>query len=153
MKWLKLFTHPGDTLPAVLREHRGQIRIESGDGVSTADTLHFGRDNAGTMEWVDLTAGGGGGGGSVTAVALSPSPSLGSIPAYDGSFTITDASLSSSKRVLVWQVPNGDDDELEMDTITATAAVPTAGSVSVYWQAQPGPVSGTQAFNYLVMDT
>ena len=60
MNWLKLFTHPGNVLPSVLREHRGQIRIESGDGVSTADTLHFGRDNAGTMEWVDLTAGGGG---------------------------------------------------------------------------------------------
>ena len=60
MNWLKLFTHPGKVLPTALREHRGQIRIESGDGATTADTLHFGRDNAGTMEWVDLTAGGGG---------------------------------------------------------------------------------------------
>lgn len=153
MKWLKLFTHPGDTLPAVLREHRGQIRIESGDGVSTADTLHFGRDNAGMMEWVDLTAGGGGGGGSVTATSVSPSPSLGSLPAYDGTFTIMDAALNSSKRVLVWQVPSGDADELEMDQITALAATPGAGSVAVYWQAIPGPVVGTQAFDYLVMDT
>lgn len=56
MNWLRLYTHPGKVLPAIMREHRGQMRIVTGDGVATADTLHFGRENAGLMEWIEFLA-------------------------------------------------------------------------------------------------
>jgi hypothetical protein len=55
--FLKLMRRPpADALPTFEPiAHRGQVRVLTGDDATTADKLYFGRDNAGTGEWTELT--------------------------------------------------------------------------------------------------
>lgn len=77
----------------------------------------------------------GGGGGSITTVEAD----LGSAPAWRGKFTITDASISASSKVAVWQAPGPYTgkgtraDEAEMDPIWCVAS-PGSGQATVYWR-------------------
>lgn len=84
----------------------------------------------------------GGGGGSATTVETD----TGSTPKHYGKFTITDAGISATSKVLCWQAPGpytgkgtsaGSTDEATMDPIKVTAVVPAAGSAVVYWETHP----------------
>lgn len=80
---------------------------------------------------------GGGGGGSATEVEVD----LGA-PAWRGRFTITDAGIATTSKVLVWQAPGPYTgkgtraDEATMDAITAIAT-PASGSATVDWHTEP----------------
>jgi hypothetical protein len=56
--FIRFFRRPPVTsLPAFQAvTHRGQVRMLTGDGSTTRDKLYFGRDRAGTGEWVELLA-------------------------------------------------------------------------------------------------
>lgn len=66
---------------------------------------------------------------------------LGSSATWRGTFTITDASISSTSKVIVLQAPGPYTgkgtraDEAEMDQITCIA-FPGTGSATVYWRTQ-----------------
>ena len=81
---------------------------------------------------------GGGGGGTATVVETD----VGSKPVFAGKFTITDAGITSSSKILVFQhhgpyTGKGTRaDEADMDPITATAT-PGTGSAVVRWQTVP----------------
>lgn len=81
----------------------------------------------------------GGGGGSATTVEVD----LGTTPVFRGKFTITDAAISASSKVLAWQAPGPYTgkgtraDEAEMQPVQVIAVAPGSGSAVVHWQTPP----------------
>jgi hypothetical protein len=79
---------------------------------------------------------GGGGGGSATTVEVD----LGATAKTSGKFTITDASILTTSKVLAWQAPGPytgkgtRPDEAEMQPVQVIAVEPAAGSAVVKWQ-------------------
>jgi hypothetical protein len=84
-------------------------------------------------------AGTSGGGGAATTVE----PLLASTATFRGSFTITDAAISATSKVLVWQAPGPYDgkgvrtDEAELTRIDIQSVTPAAGSALVRWETPP----------------
>lgn len=84
-------------------------------------------------------AGGGGGGGSATTVEVN----LAATATWRGSFTITDAAITGTSKVLCWQAPGPYTgkgtraDEAELQPVKVTAVTPAAGSATVYWETPP----------------
>lgn len=87
-------------------------------------------------------AGAAGSGAAATVVEVN----LGATPVTQGSFTITDAAISASSKVLIWQAPGPYTgkgtraDEAEMDEFPKMTVVPAAGSASVRWSSKLGLV-------------
>jgi hypothetical protein len=81
---------------------------------------------------------GGGGGASATTVEVN----LGSL-AFQGKFTITDAAISATSKVLCWQAPGPYTGkgtlpgEEVLAPIVVTSAVAAAGSAAITWQTPP----------------
>lgn len=79
----------------------------------------------------------GGGGASATIVEVN----FGSTPVGRGRFTITDAGIGASSKVLVWQAPGPYTgkgtraDEAEMEPIKVVVSYPAAGSAVVVWES------------------
>lgn len=84
-------------------------------------------------------SGGGGGGGTATTVEVD----LGSTAKWTGKFTITDAGISGTSKVLCWQAPGpytgkgARADEAELQPVQVIAVEPGAGSAVVKWQTPP----------------
>jgi len=119
---------------------------------------------AGTTSWETPTA------GSVSATTVEVS--LGSALVWQGKFTITDAAISSTSKVLLWQAPGPytgkgsalSADEGTMDPLLITAVIPATGSATVHWKhalglrpvsfpnpsAAAGRVKGNFKFSYLI---
>lgn len=84
---------------------------------------------------------GGGGGGSATTVEVN----LGSAPNayFQGKFTITDAAISPTSKVLCWQAPGPYTgkgtraDEADAAPVSVIAVEPGTGSAVVKWQTPP----------------
>ncbi len=82
---------------------------------------------------------GSGGGGSATTVEVD----LGSTATWRGKFTITDASIGASSKVLCWQAPGPYTgkgtlaDEAELAPVQVIAVEPAAGSAIVKWATPP----------------
>lgn len=82
---------------------------------------------------------GGGGGGSATTVEVD----IGATPKFTGKFTITDAGISATSKVLCWQAPGPYTgkgtraDEAEMQPVQVIAVEPATGSAVVKWQTPP----------------
>ena len=54
-KRVPISRNPTETsLPTIQETNRGELRVLSGDGVTTTDKLMFGRNRAGTTEWIDV---------------------------------------------------------------------------------------------------
>jgi hypothetical protein len=90
---------------------------------------------------------------------------LGSTPAWQGKFTITDAAILSTSKLLVWQAPGpytgkgARADEAALAPIRITHVEPAAGSAVVHWRSveshnpitlmgmmvQVGSASGTES--------
>lgn len=85
------------------------------------------------------TVAGGGGGGSATTVEVD----LGSTPKWTGKFTITDAGISGTSKVLCWQAPGPYTgkgtraDEAELQPVSVISVEPGSGSAVVKWQTPP----------------
>jgi hypothetical protein len=79
---------------------------------------------------------GGGGGASATTVEKD----LGSTPVFRGTFSITDAAISGTSKVLVWQAQGPytgkgtQASDAEMDRVEIAYVQPAAGSALVGWQ-------------------
>lgn len=79
-------------------------------------------------------------GASVTTVEKD----LGSTAAFRGSFTITDAAIVASSKLLVWQAPGPYTgkgtraDEAEAQPVSVVSVEPGSGSALVRWQTPPG---------------
>lgn len=99
---------------------------------------------------ITISASGGGGGASWTEGEVD----FGTTPRRDQQFTITDASISSSSKVIVIEsgkiatgrVASGD---AQWDSVSF-AALPASGTATVYATANPGPVVGRRKFQYTV---
>jgi hypothetical protein len=99
---------------------------------------------------ITISATGGGGGTTWTEGEVD----FGSKPIYDTVFTIIDASISSTSKIVVEQsgkvatgrVASGDG---AWDSISYTA-LPGTGSAQVWAKASPGPVVGKRKFQYTV---
>lgn len=109
-------------------------RGDSGSGDPQEITLGTNLSMSGTT----LNASGGGGGSSATTVEVS----LGT-PKCCGRFTITDAAISSTSKVMCWQAPGPYTgkgtraDEAEAQPVQVIAVSPATGSAVVYWQTPP----------------
>jgi len=85
------------------------------------------------------TGAAGGGGGSATTVEVD----LGATLKWSGTFTITDAAITSTSKVLCWQAPGPYTgkgtraDEAQMQPVQVIATFPATGSALVYWQTPP----------------
>jgi len=68
---------------------------------------------------------------------------LGSTPRTSGKFTITDAAISATRKVMVWQAPGPYTgkgtlaDEAAMQPVNIVAVVPASGSCVVHWETPP----------------
>lgn len=88
--------------------------------------------------WIDVI-GAGSGGFSATTVEVN----LGSSPVFRGKFTITDAGISATSKVLCWQAPGPYTgkgtraDEAEAQPVEIISVEPASGSATVYWQTPP----------------
>lgn len=64
-------------------------------------------------------------------------------PRFQGRFTITDAAISTTSKVLCWQAPGPYTgkgtraDEAAMQPVSVVAVVPASGSAEVHWQTPP----------------
>ena len=98
------------------------------------------------------TPGQNGADGSDGALSVSEAEvDFGASPVYDKSFTITDASVAASSKIIAVQSGSAatgrDADENELDSLILRC-VPASGSFTVYAKAIPGPVSGKYKINY-----
>lgn len=81
----------------------------------------------------------GGAGASATTVEID----LGATARCEGRFTITDAAIEATSKVICWQAPGPYTgkgmraDEAAMQQIAVVAVNPAAGSATVYWQTPP----------------
>ena len=82
-------------------------------------------------------------GGSGTPTATTVEVNLGATAKTSGKFTITDATIGPSNKVLVWQAPGPYTskgtraDEAEMQAINVIAVEQAAGNAVVKWQTPP----------------
>jgi hypothetical protein len=80
-----------------------------------------------------------GGGGSATTVEVN----LGSTAIFEGRFTITDAAITATSKILCWQAPGPYTgkgtraDEAAMQPVVVTAVEPGSGSATAYWHTPP----------------
>lgn len=71
---------------------------------------------------------------------------LGSTPITQGSFTITDAAITSSSKIIIWQAPGPYTgkgtraDEAEMDEFPKLTAYPGSGTATVRWSSKIGVI-------------
>jgi hypothetical protein len=146
----------GDPHPQYLTVAEGDAAYQPLDGDLTAiaaltgtNTIYY-RSAANTWTAVviganltfsggTLSASGGGGGGSATTVEVN----LGSAMVFQGKFTITDAAITATSKVLCWQAPGPYTgkgtlaDEAVMQPVQVIAVVPGSGSAVVHWQTPP----------------
>jgi hypothetical protein len=91
-----------------------------------------------------------GGGASLLQTALD----FGAAPVFAKTFTFAHAGAALGQKVIM--IAAGEmagalsADEMEMDGLTASARVVSAGTISATILANPGPVSGLRNFNYLI---
>lgn len=81
----------------------------------------------------------GGGGGAATTIEVN----LGTTPRTSGKFTITDAAIGASSKVLAWQAPGpytgkgSRADEAELAPVIVVSVEPAVGSAVVKWETPP----------------
>lgn len=108
----------------------GDVTLSQGANVTLTQT---GQDIA-------IASSGGGGGGTATTVEVD----LGSTPVWQGKFTITDAAITGTSKVLCWQAPGPYTgkgtraDEAEMDPLEIIAVEPASGSAVAKWRHAQG---------------
>ena len=93
----------------------------------------------------------GGGGGGFTGVEVEID--FGSIAVWDATFTITDATISATSKIIITHSGNAatgkEADENEMDNLVCTPR-PTAGSFDLFCSGVPGAVEGKFKLFYAV---
>jgi hypothetical protein len=81
----------------------------------------------------------GGGGGSATTIEVNVSATA----TWRGKFTITDAAITATSKVLCWQAPGPYTskgtraDEAELQPVQIITVVPATGTALAYWQTPP----------------
>jgi len=94
-------------------------------------------------------SGGGGGPATITEVEVD----VGTLPVYETSVSVTDATVSGTSKVLIVQsgaaATGRQADENEMDGLDVSAT-PAAGSFTARICAKPGPITGKFKLLYMV---
>lgn len=118
------------------------LKIVAGTNVSISST---GIDS-GTG---DVTINASSGSATITEVEVD----FGTIPVYNKTFTVTDASVSSSSKIVASQsgaaATGRNADENEMDALTCRG-LPGTGSFTLICSSHDGPVVGKYKINYLI---
>lgn len=81
-------------------------------------------------------------------VSTSISVDFGTLPLFNSAFYVAVPGLVVNSKVFITVVP--DSDEYEMDSLTVNAYCKTAGFLTLYVTANPGPVNGIKTFNYFL---
>lgn len=106
---------------------------------------HVYHDNGTT--WDDLNATGAG------SVWTEYEIDFGTLPRFDALFTITDAAVSSTSKIIISETGKPATGRVAGDSqwdYISLAALPVAGSFTVYAMAIPGPVVGKRKIQYQV---
>lgn len=85
-----------------------------------------------------------GGGGISTATTVNID--FGTVPVYSKAFQIADATALTGDKFIAVAAP--DSDEYEMDGLLCSAYCAVAGTITLFVQAQPGPLSGVRKVTY-----
>lgn len=115
------------SLSGVLKVGAVDPSLLTGAGASVNNVLAW----DGTA-WAPAPAGG--------ASAATVEVDLGSTPKTSGRFTITDAAISATSKVMVWQAPGPYTgkgtlaDEAAMQPVNVVAVLPASGSCTVWWE-------------------
>lgn len=85
------------------------------------------------------------GGASWTQITID----FGSDPVYDKTFTVVDATVSATSKIVASESGDSASDSVLWDGLSFAAGA-LAGSFTLYVSANPGPVSGTRKVYYQV---
>jgi hypothetical protein len=118
--------------------------------VSTIDAVGAGvvasvSGNVGTL----TISGGGGGALTVTETEVD----FGTTPTRDKQFSVTDAGIGAASKILISESGKAATGRVAGDSqwdSIACAALPAAGSMTVYCVASPGPVVGKRKLQYVI---
>ena len=124
--------------------------------LATQNTIGAGSITSGTVPPAQLGSGSGGASkflredstwqtvaGGPGASATTVETDIGATGKFTGKFTITDAAITSTSKVLCWQAPGPYTgkgtraDEAEMQPVSVIAVEPATGSAVVKWQTPP----------------
>lgn len=86
--------------------------------------------------------------GAGSTISGQATVSLGSIPVYSKTVTISDASVSASSKIVATLVRESD--EVEFSGVSCAVGVPGSGSFPLTIFSTDGPTSGTFKVNYIV---
>ncbi len=128
---------------AIGHTHALQLTVEDeGVPLTQRSTINFvgaGVSAADSGGETVVTIPGGGAGASATIVEVN----LGATATWRGRFTITDAAISATSKVLCWQAPGPytgkgtRTDEAEMQPVKITTVDPAAGTAVANWETPP----------------
>lgn len=148
-------SNPGLDLEGLTSTEKA-VLIQIADlGDPDADKILFWDDSESSFKYLGVS-----GGLTITTATLSTPQwvetevDFGSgVPKYDASFTVTDATVTGSSKIVVSQSGNvatgrvGNDGEWDSIVFTALAGT---GNFSIYCIASPGPVVGKRKIYYMV---
>lgn len=80
------------------------------------------------------------------STAVTANLDFGSVPVYSKSFQVADVTALTGDKFLAGAAP--DSDEYEMDGLICSAYCNVAGTVVIFVQAQPGPLTGIRKVTY-----
>lgn len=112
------------------------IPVSSLSGVFAKQTTHKAPYWCDGLTWSRVLVG-------ATAAALS----FGTVPVYAKAFTISDGGANVGDSFMVTTDPTGD--EYEMDALMLQGKCLTAGFITIYAHAVPGPVTGIRNIKYV----
>lgn len=153
---INAYPHDGSLVELTAAELTAELGIASSPGVIVQDegVTQTGLGDSGSVDTIDFVGAGvtatvsgttatvtipGGGSPAATTVEVD----LGSTLVTQGKFTITDAAISGTSKVLCWQAPGPYTgkgtraDEAEMQPVQVIAVEPGSGSAVVKWQTPP----------------
>ena len=93
-----------------------------------------------------IQQGSSGAGGGLTLSQVSAD--FGTVPVYSQQFVFSDASVTTTSKLIMTHHPVSD--EAEMDGFICSAHCSVDGTVTAYVHAIPGPVTGSRLFNYSI---
>lgn len=131
------------TTRAALDAQAVAVNLREGEPYLITDENRFAIGTSTSAYQAFLKQGEGGGSVSSTTVNID----FGTVPVYSKSFQVVDAAALVGDKYFVTAAP--DSDEYEMDGLLCSAYCSVAGTITMFVQAQPGPLSGVRKVTYM----